>query len=94
MIMAGRSGWGVKPAIPTTPRKTTMDMNQMPQEGGDKMGEMKEKLAQCMALMEEMMGMMGGEGDEGDDMAAAEAGYAKKARPAMSAPNPQGIFGE
>jgi hypothetical protein len=51
-------------------------------------------MAQCMALMEEMMGMMGGEGGEGDDMAAAEAGYAKKARPGMSAPNPQGIFGE
>lgn len=67
-------------------------MDETMNHGMDKMGEMKAKMQQCMALMEEMMGMMGGEGD--DDMAAAEVGYAKKARPGMSAPNPQGIFGE
>jgi len=35
-----------------------------------------------------------GEEDEGGEMAAAQAGYNKRAKPEMSAPNPQGLFGE
>jgi hypothetical protein len=58
-----------------------MDMNQMPQgEQPQEGGDMKAKMAQCMALMEEIMGMMGGgaEMPEGERMAADRQSIAKQ----------------
>lgn len=55
-----------------------MDMQQMPP--GEKApamgGDMKAKMQQCMALMEEIMGMMGGE--QADPMQAERASVAKE----------------
>lgn len=53
-----------------------MDMAQMPQGEQPQGGDMKAKMQQCMALMEEILALMGGE--QADPQAAERASVAKE----------------
>lgn len=56
-------------------------------------GQPAGSLDEAMQMAKQMLSS-DAEGSEHDDMKAAQAGYAKKAPQQMSAPNPQGLFGE